>query len=271
MNGLGYRVDLEDHFYLASAAIPATGYGAFTAPVEIDHRDWLQIEDQLRRNSCEGNALASCGEVCFYVAANGKVTQFSRWAAYIWAQSMSGGNLLGRDEGATISGGVRAAKEIGFIPESDLPYPQPQQPYFSRLPAGLREAAAKHRIQRHASMKSYDDCFQWLASGVGAINIGIPWYASDTQCTGVMDSQRGQQQGYHALATVGYSQRTDRQGRKYLWTANSHGRSWGNNGWVEMAPALFDSWARNRNVELIGVTDMTHPEPRIVSIGGAAG
>lgn len=254
---LGWRKDLEDLRSLKAKArtFSASALGAFTAPEEIDHRGWLQIENQGPVGSCAGHAESTCLEVCNYIATGGNVVQLSRMFCYLAGQQMCG--LFGADQGSTIEGVVEASKRVGVCLESTFPYPGR---YITSVPNSATIEAAQHKLRSHVNIGGYQQGFDFVGSGVGGLIIGIDWVQSLINCTGIVDSLRGGSVGGHALAIVGYSKRLDRQGRKYLWLANSHGRQWGNNGWAEIAPAVFDYWCQ-RDV-VIGVSDLENFGPR---------
>lgn len=254
--GLGWRVDLEDRGQLYAGALDASFLqesAAFMAPDEIDHRGWLRVENQGRMGSCSGHAVTTDQEILWYLATGGQTVQLSRMLGYLAGQKCCG--LLGSDQGATITGSIRGAREIGCCLEEVFPYPGQ---YTSHIPQAALDAAKSHLCAQHAVLRSYDDCFRWLATGTGVIEIGITWDSTLANNTsGVIDRLGGQVYGGHALAVVGYSKRVDDRGRKFLWMVNSHGRGWGREGWAEVAPALFDRWGQTRNSELIGLTDIT--------------
>jgi hypothetical protein len=171
--------------------------------------------------------------------------------AYLLAQRCDG---LSGDKGATISGAVKAAKQYGICQESTFPYPGR---YVTDVPEAAISEASQHRIKNHESLSGYDDCFKWLATGTGVIEIGIPWLGTLANNTnGVIDRADGIEYGGHALAIVGYTKRKDSRGRQYLLMANSHGTQWGAKGFAEIAPALFDEWGRDSYSEMIGMTDL---------------
>ena len=251
--GLGRVIDETARVELIVTASPfeLEMFGTFKAPLEIDHRGWLKVENQRNMGSCSGHAIAYIQAVLNYLKTK-SIIQLSRMFGYLAGQQMDG--LLGQDNGATITGSVKGAMQLGCCLETTFPYPDR---YTQTIPQAAKDEAIGHLIQKHAIMRNYADCFAWLATGTGAIEIGIMWTASlaDNK-TGVIDQQTGSTYGGHALAVVGFSTRTDSQGRKYLWMINSHDVTWGKNGWAEVAPALFDKWCRDGQSEVIGVTDL---------------
>lgn len=259
--GLGWRMDLERRDELHGSAQPFTRIGTFAAPASITH-DWITIEDQGQMGSCSGHAITTCQEVLAYIATNGQRQQFSRMFGYLAGQTMDG--LLGRDVGATITGSVRGAKEMGCCDESLFPYPRQ---YVSSIPAEAKAKARDRLIENHAVLRSYKDCFDWLASGQGPIEIGIMWtdrMAGNT--TGTLDVQDtyGRSLGGHALAIVGYEDDggTFGSGRKSLIVINSHGSRWGRNGRAKMTPLLIDRLIASRDTEFIGIGGSLGMQPR---------
>ena len=220
----------------------------------------MTIEDQGQMGSCSGQAMSSCLELLNWFDTQGEKIQLSRMFAYLSAQKLDG--LLGRDTGATISGAVKAAKTFGICLEETFPYPPK---YSDGIPARALNEASKHRLIAHAVLNNYDDVFNFLASGVGAVEIGIPWRASLANNNGVIDVSTGKTYGGHALAIVGFVRnKKDNQNRKYLIMANSHGRKWGKNGFALIAPRLFDEWSRDNFSEMIGMSDLEEFRPRLV-------
>lgn len=234
-------------------------FRSMNEPEELDPRRWHTIEDQGQIGSCQGNALSTAGEFAYWVASGGQVVQFSRWFAYRATQIIDG---IRGDQGSTIEGGARCAREVGFVPESMVPYPRS---YASgvRLTDAHYTEAAKHRMRSTVLMESYEDIYTWLAGGQGVVEIGIMW--GREMDTAVVESFSGRGGGGHAVVFGGYSRRVDRQGRKYLWLANSWGQRWGNNGYSEVSPSAVEQMIRHRWSVMIGLSDLdgvTPPRPR---------
>lgn len=256
----GYDPELEDLQSLADnhREFRYAVDGMFSAPEEIDPRKWHRIENQSSMGSCQGHALSSVGEMAFIIAI-GEVIQFSPMWCYLNTQKIDG--LLGSDRGSTISGGAKCAKTVGFVPEEMFPYPRPAR-YHSNIPDELYPEAAKFRIQSHSILTSYEDVFQYLASGQGGVEIGISWGLQPNR-EGVVE-RFNSGGGGHAVSFLGYSTRKDSQGRNYLWLANSWDTSWGRGGWAEVSPRAVDEMSRHRYTVMIGMSDLTTPEPRPV-------
>jgi len=255
----GYRLDLErpDQLLAASTPLPADLMRGFAEPEEIDPRQWHVIENQSSLGSCQGHALSSVVELCYYIAT-GQVIHFSEMFAYLGTQKLDG--LLGRDVGSTIEGGMRLATQYGLCPVEVMPYPNPAR-YTSRIPEIAWSAAEPFKIRSSSFCRSYEDVYKYLASGQGGVEIGIGWGNFDSD--GLVESYRPGRGG-HAVAFLGYSRRKDSQGRKYLWMANSWDESWGNKGWAEVSPRAVDQMCNSSGTVMIGLSDLSTPEPRLV-------
>ena len=258
---LGWRSDLEPRTELHRTAATYKISKPYRAPEEIDPRSWLRTEDQLRISACAGNALALCAELVYWFLTGGEVIQFSRFFSYLVGQKEAG--LLGSDQGCTINGVVRGAKNYGLCLESTMPYPRS---YHSSIPQDALREAIDRQLLQHAVLRNYNDVFEWLATGVGAVIIGIPWRESlASNRTGVINDASGDTYGGHAVGIVGYSKRKDSRGRKFPFMGNSHGTGWGDNGYAEVNPALFDAWGADSYCEMIGITGLENIEPQNLS------
>jgi len=236
----GWRLDLEDHGYLTAHE---TGvwrdrvYGLFRAPEELNRR-WLRTEHQGPQGSCQGHALSDVGEVCYHVATQGEVIQFSRQYCYIRSQYYDG---IKGDQGSTLTAGAKVAMQDGFPPEELWPY---SGRYETRPPNRTWDdillAAAAFKLRTVERLRSYDDIFAWLAGGIGAVWIGIRWGGG----------------GGHSVSIPGYTRRKDSRGRNYLDMHNSWGPNWGNGGWKEIEPAQVDRWFRDPYTVVLGGSDM---------------
>lgn len=235
------------------------GMGLADPPAVIDHRKWLLTENQGGVGSCAGHAGADCAQVCNWIATRGEAVRMSRMWCYLMGQKQSG--LFGRDVGATISGVVGAMHRHGVPREETFPYPGA---YRTAIPAAAHEEAKQHRILSVSPMRSYADCFTFLAAGLGGIQIGIDWTSSLAgNRDGVIEQVSGGSYGGHSVSLVGYSARRDSANRQYLWLHNSHGTGWGNRGWAEVSPRIIDDWiGRSGGNEFMGVSDLEAYERR---------
>lgn len=252
--------DEENRDELIATASPVPEL-LYSAPEEVDPRKLFPshrwVENQLQIGSCGGNANANIVEFCLGVATGEEPVHLSRMMAYVAAQQVSG---IRGDRGSTIAANVKIAHERGLCEETLWAYP----PAYTATPpvpwATIWENAKQYRIARHAVLRSYQQVFDWIASGTGGVNIGIRWGVPDAP---VIESHR-ESGGGHAVALLGYTRRKDRNGRNYLLLLNSWGTRWGNNGWAEVAPAAIEQMFRSRYTVMIGMTDMIDIKPRRV-------
>jgi C1A family cysteine protease len=255
----GYPIELEDRAELAATATdfaPAVK-GLYSAPEEIDPREWHVIENQSSMGSCQGHALSSVCEMAYRIAT-GEVTQFSEMFGYIATQKIDG---IQGDRGSTINGGRKCAEQYGMCPVEVFPYPNPAR-YSNRIPDEAWAAAEPFKIRSHAFCRDYSDVYEYLASGQGGVEIGISWGLQPNR-EGVVEHFRTGSGG-HAVSFLGYSKRKDNNGRNYLWLANSWGNNWGKGGWAEVAPKVVDDMGQHRYTVMIGMSDLTVPKPRPV-------
>lgn len=262
MSDRGYRIDLEDRDALKAGAIDfQLAVKGFAAPEEIDPRKWHRIENQSSMGSCQGHALSSVCEMAYHIAT-GEVTQFSPLFSYYATQKLDG---ITGDNGSTISGGAKCAKQYGQCPLAVMPYPNPAR-YTGTIPAEAFAAAEPFKIRSHSMCKNYADVFAYLASGQGGVEIGISWNASMTpNSEGLVEQFRGGGGGGHAVCFLGYSKRVDSKGRKYLWLANSWSETWDGDGWAEVSPTAVDQMGKDQYTVMIGLSDMTAPKVRPIS------
>ena len=258
----GYDPTLErrDELQSNSVSMPFA-LKDFSAPEEIDPRKLMRHDKQGNMGSCQGFSLTNCGEYLLALG-HGAVSdkrQFSQLFAYLESQRIDG--LLGRDAGSTISGGLRVAKEIGYLLESALPY---RTPYSSNarslITDQMRLEASPYRIRSHTWLESYDDIYKYLASGSGAVHTGTLWNDSFYSSNGVLESISLRGGGGHATAWLGYSKRKDSKGRNYIWRLNSH-----NDSWTEISPSVIDALCKHQYTSIVGISDLSLPGPRSVS------
>jgi len=258
---LGWLHDREDRRHLEHTQSPLRITGRVRAPESVDPRKWMRVESADTLSTGCGDALARCLEFLQCLKSGGHPVRLSSRFAYLAAQKMDG--LLGRDCGATICGAVKASKVFGICRRSKF---RPTVGYSDAMPISAFRRAAAHRVVSHSLLYNYAEVVRILASGVGAALVGIPWAESFDEHDGTIDSISGPQRGYHSLAVVGFvADRRDEQGRKYLIVANSHGRSWGEDGFATVAPRLFDIWGRDDRAMMVGLSDLASYRTRDVS------
>lgn len=263
----GWREDLEDRDRLLSGcadrrAVTALAgqYGNDNEALSARIRDLMRVHNQGGQGSCRGHSGSSVAEVCMLIASGEILTQLSPQFMYIETQRI---DRLSGDVGSTIQGGVQLLETVGCCSADLWPYPQPVR-YQTRPPQHsvqeCRDDAAKYRTRKHYDMPDYDTARTFLASGQGAIDIGILWRESMNQK--VVETYSGSGGGYHAVLLACLSKRKDRRGRPYVWLLNSWGDRWAQSGWNEISPATYDGFRRTRNNVMVGISDMESPTPR---------
>lgn len=257
---VGYWLhDVEDFDYLKSLPGESSVLamrGSYSE-VKVDPRAVMKIENQGSIGSCQGHALSSCVELCYYIATGDLTRQLSRAFGYYETQRIDG---INGDRGSTISGGIKLATTLG-IPREDLWKYSGR--YENRRPANWNEIvedAKLHQVGQSYRMESYDGVRTFLGSGQGGISIGISWGGEVDRP--VVNSFSGAGGGGHAIALLGLSERLDQSGRPYVWMLNSWGANWGNKGWSEWAPSAVEQMLRHRYTACFGLSDMPNVKPR---------
>ena len=267
----GWLMEQENRFQLQALSTDLSAFmqSAYRGPDEIDPRRFInprfmdvdprpdhKVEDQGAIGSCQGNALSSVCEYCYFLATGGKRVEFSRAYGYYGSQKIDG---ISGDRGSTLDGGRKLVTEHGIPPEEAWPY----QPRYSPSPPGgwekQYEYAAPNKIKSHTVLKSSSDVHKYLAAGFGAVEIGISW-GGDVNSDGVFRWKPGG--GGHALCFLGY---VTIQGKLYFWMLNSWGERWGKGGWALVSAETVDQMFRDRFTVMIGLSDMSAPKPRAYS------
>lgn len=256
----GYDPTLERRDEIANSSTPMLfSMRDFQAPEEIDPRGMIRHDDQGNMGSCGGHGNTNAAEYVWALADKkySDAKQLSRLFAYLEAQRFDG--LLGRDAGSTISGGLRVAKEIGYLEEKHLKYFTPYPANARTLITNeMRKLAEPFKIRSHTWLDSYDAIFQYIASGAGACFVGTLWNNSFYAQNGVLESVNLRSGGGHAYCFAGYSKRKDSKGRNYIWRKNSHS----NDNWTEIAPSVIDALCRHSYTSIVGISDLSTPGPR---------
>lgn len=268
-NFTGYAIDRENRQSIEDNALPFLCAGTAEEarlPDVVDPEVWgLHVENQGMMNSCGGHA-SSTGAECLLYWEHNVNDQFSRLFAYYTGQQESG--LFGQDVGMTIEGGIKAASEIGHIPESLLTYPNPVAYGGAHwtISAQQRETAAQYRIKSYVSMRKQADpwaaSLDWLGN-YGVIQMGIGWPAN-IDPHGVVRQWASGRNG-HAIVAVGYVWDWLNPGRRLVKIANSHGLTYGKKGFLYMPEAVWRDCLRDPRTVAIGQTSLTSPRrnPRV--------
>ena len=255
----GYDPTLERRDEIANSSTPMLfSMRDFQAPIEVDPRPLMRHDKQGNMGSCQGFSLTNCGEYLWALPHGGvsNERQFSQLFSYLESQRID--NLLGRDAGSTIAGGLKIASQVGYLVESELPYRTPYPNNARSLVTdAMRKLAERYKIRSHTWLESYEAIFQYLASGSGAVHTGTLWNDSFYSSSGVLESISLRNGGGHATAWLGYSKRKDSKGRNYIWRLNSH-----NDSWTEIAPSVIDALCRHQYTSIVGISDLSTPGPR---------
>ena len=266
----GYPIELEKREELMEMSPP----GLFKVmaddelPKRVDFRDVLQIEDQGSMGSCQGHALSTCVEGCYYIATRGTKTQLSRLFAYLGSQKIDG--IMG-DSGSTLHGGAKLSTGFGICPESVLPYPNPvryPRGGHNSIPAAAWDDAKAFRVKTTKFIEEEPEVKQWLGSGAGFVELGIAWGNAMTPDSkgAIMNFRPGG--GGHAIAFTGYLPCDEveietPEGFVYILD-NSWNRRWGINGRAYVAPRAVRQMLDHRFTTFVGLSDMVDVKPRSV-------
>lgn len=222
--------------------------------------DWIQTEDQLQMGSCAGNAMSTLLEKLAFILGMSK-RQLSRLFMYVEGQRKSSG-LGNPDAGAPLFGVIEAAKDVGCCGEELVPY----GPYRTKFPAEAYADAKKLRARTTLNLESYDDWRAVLGQNMGGVLMGLNWpvrlqdgfYAPHYQPTAAYG---------HAITALFLADTEDSRGRPDVWVANSHGKSFGRNGWMKVSASFIDELQANDVFGNQGVTDLdaTDLKPRVIS------
>jgi C1A family cysteine protease len=257
---IGYWLhDDEDQEFLNSLPdeSPVLAMRGTYDEVRVDARKVMKIEHQGAVGSCQGHALSSCVELCYYIATGDLTRQLSRAYGYYETQRIDG---ITSDRGSTISGGIKLATTRGIPQEKLWTY---SGRYDNRRPANWTEVetdAQQHRIGQSYRMTTYDGVRTFLGSGQGGISIGISWSGEVDRA--IVERFSGSGGGGHAIALLGLSARLDNSGRPYVLMMNSWGANWGNGGWAEWSPSAVEQMLRHRYTACFGLSDMPNLKPR---------
>lgn len=259
----GYRPDLENIGSLLQGGMQryyefkdSFKYYEWDPPKELDPRPWFDIHDQGQQGSCQGQSLADAGEFIEIIRVGNEI-QLSRSFAYLSSQEFDG--LLGRDNGSTLSGGTKAAAR-GIPLEENFPYTDS----YGTAIANYRQkkesilAGKLYKFPNATPLGSAEDCFRWLSSWAGPIQIGIGWSIGNQW---EVDSYRSGGGG-HAVNLVGYLERQGWEFNIGFLLKNSWGTRWGTDGWCLVRPRAIDQMIASRMNVFVGRSDLVSAYPR---------
>ena len=267
----GYPIEDEDREGLIASSVQPDMAMMGEMPERVDPRKhskaslgFLRVENQGSIGSCQGNALTEAAEYA-YMIATGRVIQFSRMFAYIASQIC---DRINGDKGSTLSGGSRAASQIGFVTEELAPYPR-SYPGHGFVTASLREEAAKMKLQSHTTLKTVRDTQEYIGGGLGIVNIGIAWNSSCTpDRQGIIrnwnPNLRG---GGHAVALAGYLPGSDIGISEGVFLLkNSWSERWGIRGYAFLPFSQASKMFQHRFTVFVGRSSMAVPTPRPIPV-----
>lgn len=242
--GHGWRRQLEDRDYLRTAGLVFGVPRIMQDVPAFSARKILTVRSQLGFSCCTGEAGAYAGQSNAWIDTKGKQNPvFSSWWSYIAAQRASG--MLGRDEGATISGLAKGCATEGFALESECPLPKR---YTSRVSSAT---AAGHRLLKFVKIRSFAEFEAWQKNGFGPVVGGITWTRALADCWGrvSLSDTKGRGLG-HAVCWWGWTESGE-------WDQiNSHGTEWGDQGWALWSRDAITSEIERGDTEFIGFSDV---------------
>lgn len=270
---LGYRADREDWDYLKANSVQFPQSCRATGEIPDDFHPTLTTKNQAQTSSCVGHGLSTMQEA-LNLLQTGEAVNYSAWFAYLMSQKSSlytsGGatrSMFGSDEGATLSGAMEAFKNGGGCRDELLPFPGY---YSTHIPKVAIDEAKQYQLLQFAKLNGYDEIWRYVSTHQGPVLIGTQWFEGHGQLRGDgvetrSKCLRGASLGYHCRCVIGWSNRRDEQGRRYLRCKNSHSKHWGLEGESEIEPAFFDHWAQDRFSAFFGASESRPYEPRPVA------
>lgn len=265
----GYAIELENREELFAQCVSAEYLMMGELPSKMDPRQtklytengWMPTEDQLSIGACQGNALTENFEFN-YTIDTGEVLQFSRMYAYIGSQKIDG---INGDRGSTLNGGTKLAMK-GICTEKVGPYPR-SYPGHAYITQAMVDDAVNYKMNSATVIKTAEEMKQYLGSGIGVVQIGMPWGSSNNpdakHCITSFSAGRGGHSvvycGYVPDDVVGAS-----SGKFGYWflKKNSWGTRWGLRGFAYVRPDVAQAQMNHNYSVFIGRSSMVHPHPR---------
>jgi len=276
-NHLGYEIDLEDSEYLESTSAHFPEMRLGDPPPEIDYGHGFAIRNQGNRPSCRGHSLAAAGRMGARIAAGGDFDldgdgqknvpikdDFS--PLWCWVKTQVHGGTVGRNRGATMGGGVKAATQDGFAREVVWPY---SKPHTTKFPAEVTADALRFVFKRQSTLRQEEQVYEWLASGQGPCEWGKGWPFS--WVGGCLVDSGSSGRGGHATAIRGYwtGERVAREvpaiasrvrSEPYVYVCeNSHGPNAQWRGLYFVTRRGMAAVLKNRSTHLLGWSDLEGP------------
>ena len=264
----GYAIEQEDRQSLAAGSTACKTLPLGDLPERVDPRrhekfadGWMRVENQGSIGSCQGASLTECAEYS-WVVSGGDVVQLSKMFAYLVSQEFDG---ISSDRGSTLSGGTKCLNQVGICPDSVAPYPS-RYPGHRWLTSSMRQAAAKYKMETHTVLRSAIECKQFIGSGLGIVQIGIPWGRAMTPDRSGCIRSFAPGGGGHAVVFCGYlpDAEVGQQSTSGYWLLlkNSWSTRWGIKGFAYVDPAAVTQMISHRWSVFVGRSDMATPTPR---------
>jgi hypothetical protein len=171
--------------------------------------------------------------------------RFAYLVARMKDAELEGRQLTREDGGASISGGILAARDYGAVLEADFPYwkfdwnTRTAEPFTIDIPASVMEKAKGHRVQSITPvMWTWEEMLPPIATLQASFSIGIYWTdaLASYRGAGPIINYRPYGQLGHALAVYEYEWVN---GERWPRVRNSHG-DWGDKGTMVVRPDVFN-------------------------------
>lgn len=209
-------------------------------------------------SACVGGGLSGCFEHSNFVET-GEFIRRSMWQAYISSQKMCG--MLGRDNGATLQGALKAANEIGVCRNDLCPMPQS---YTTSIPREAYEDAAKHKHSEVTwDARPWAKACDWVTDKKPLL-IGGLWtdrHASLNKNNPIEAPSiySGSSRGYHCRHLCGW---IFINGKLYLKARNTHGSDFGINGISYIGEDTWEVLNRDSFFVCLAFGDTEEIEPK---------
>lgn len=249
---MGYAIDQENFAELDQGEEPLVLAAEFAQQVpsfnaEINPLDVVKIENQRSQGACQGHALATTFQICYFLAT-GRWLRFSRACGYYLAQKHDG---IRGDRGSTLSGGRWVATEHGMCLEEHWPYPSRYDP---RQPSGIN---FEFKMRTTKPFRDIDQAMEWIKLGL-PIQTGVIWGSNLSREFVTRADTRG---GGHSTCLWCHDDESN------VRNINSWGDGWNGDGVHTWSVDAFDQMLRNDRSSFIGYAPdgMMFPTPEPLS------
>lgn len=252
-HGTGWNPDLEAQHQSALDMLiqPLCAVADSEIPERIDLRGVLPINDQGPYNSCDGNSVDGVLQNDHRLSTGVVVNTSARFcylAARMKDAQAQGRQLDWNDAGASISGGILAAREYGTVLEADFPYWKfdwqtgEREEFNPHIPAEVLKKALAHRVESVTPMTwNWESMLPNIGTGqVGGYSFGVWWTDALANYRGgaPITKYRASGNSGHAIFVCEYELVNS---EKWPRIRNSHGLGWGDKGTAVVSPPAFDA------------------------------